>query len=70
MTFKVCNHGSKWPYLLFKMGFVDPQFGTTVCNASILPLHVQNHCCRLESNVAAAAERERESTQVSIISVL
>ena len=30
MTFKVCNHGSKYPYLLHKMGFVDSQFGTTV----------------------------------------
>ena len=30
MTFKVCNHGSKYPYLLHVMGFVDSQFGTTV----------------------------------------
>ena len=30
MTFKVCNHGSKYPYLLHKIGFVDSQFGTTV----------------------------------------
>ena len=30
MTFKVCNYGSKYPYLLHKMGFVDSQFGTTV----------------------------------------
>ena len=30
MTFKVCNHGSKYSYLLHKMGFVDSQFGTTV----------------------------------------
>ena len=30
MTFKVCNYGSKYPYLLRKMGFVDFQFGTTV----------------------------------------
>ena len=30
MTFKVCNHGSKYPYLLHKIDFVDSQFGTTV----------------------------------------
>ena len=30
MTFKVCNYGSKYPYLLHEMGFVDSQFGTTV----------------------------------------
>ena len=30
MTFKVCNHGPKYPYLLHKMVFVDSQFGTTV----------------------------------------
>ena len=30
MTFKVCNHGSKQPYLVHKMSFVDSQFGTTV----------------------------------------
>ena len=30
MTFKVCNHGSKYLYLLHKMGFVDSQFGITV----------------------------------------
>ena len=30
MTFKVCNHGSKYSYLLHEIGFVDSQFGTTV----------------------------------------
>ena len=30
MNFKVCNHGSKYSYLLHKMGFADSQFGTTV----------------------------------------
>ena len=30
MTFKVCNHGSKDPYLLHKMGFVDSQLSSTV----------------------------------------
>ena len=30
ITFKVVNHGSKYPYLLHKTGFVDSQFGTTV----------------------------------------
>ena len=30
MNYKACNHGSKYPYLLHKMGFVDSQFGTTV----------------------------------------
>ena len=30
MTFKVCNYGSKYPYLLHKMGFAYSQFGNTV----------------------------------------
>ena len=28
MTFKVCNHGSKYPHLIHKMGFFDSKFGT------------------------------------------
>ena len=35
MTFKVYNHGSKYPYLLHKMGFVDSQFDTTVSNLEV-----------------------------------
>ena len=30
MTFKACNYGSKKPYLLHKMGFVDSLTHTTV----------------------------------------
>ena len=40
MTFKVCNDGSKCPYLLHKMGFVDSQFGTTV------PIHRDSYSAR------------------------
>ena len=35
MTFKVCNHGPKYPYLLHKMGFVDSQFCTIVLFSKI-----------------------------------
>ena len=42
MTFKVCNLGSNYPYLLQKMGFVDSLTHTTVLFLSYVINNVLN----------------------------
>ena len=46
MTFKVCNYGSKYPYLLHKLGFVDSQTQATVPYSYDRSLHQIEKCKR------------------------